>query len=313
MTLQAPFPYFGGKRTVAAEIWSRFGQVQNYIEPFFGSGAVLLARPAPWRGVETVNDLDGMIANFWRATKHDPGAVAEWADWPVSEADLHARHYWLITEGRERLARVLGEPDGHDAKVAGWWLWGACSWIGSGWCSGDGPWQWCGEEWGKNAGQGVVKQLPNLGNAGSGIGRQQVSAQDWIAALSKRLRNVRIAHGDWSRVTGDSVTWRHGTTAVFLDPPYDMGVRAKVYAMETDVSAAVRAWAIEAGARPDMLICLAGYQGEHDMPPDWSVFSWKAKGGFGNQSDKRGRENAAKETLWFSPACAKAAQVGMDF
>jgi hypothetical protein len=50
--IDAPFPWFGGKRKVAAEVWARFGAVENYVEPFFGSGAVLLGRPAPrpWTG-----------------------------------------------------------------------------------------------------------------------------------------------------------------------------------------------------------------------------------------------------------------------
>lgn len=45
MTLVAPFPYFGGKRRAAPMIWPRLGDTPNYIEPFAGSLAVLLARP----------------------------------------------------------------------------------------------------------------------------------------------------------------------------------------------------------------------------------------------------------------------------
>lgn len=37
--------YFGGKSRIASEVWARFGDVTSYIEPFFGSGAVLLSRP----------------------------------------------------------------------------------------------------------------------------------------------------------------------------------------------------------------------------------------------------------------------------
>jgi DNA adenine methylase len=333
-TLQAPFPWFGGKRAVADEIWRRFGDVQNYVEPFFGSGAVLLARPKPFKGVETINDADGFVANFWRAVQADPETVARWADWPVNENDLHARHYWLVTEGRDRLAPLAGDPGAYDAQVAGWWVWGICSWIGCGWCSGEGPWQWDGGAWCKgddlgdagrginrqlphlgDAGRGINRQLPHLGNAGRGINRQLPhlgnagrGINDWFAALSERLRGVRVACGDWSRVTGDSVTWRHGKTAVFLDPPYDLGIRSAVYAHESDAASAAKAWAVEAGKRPDMLICLAGYQGEHDMPHDWTAFRWKARGGFGSQGDGRGRENAALETLWFSPACQSALQ-----
>lgn len=33
---------------MAADMWAALGDVDNYVEPFFGSGAVLLERPA-WR------------------------------------------------------------------------------------------------------------------------------------------------------------------------------------------------------------------------------------------------------------------------
>jgi hypothetical protein len=66
--LKAPFPWFGGKSRVADIVWDRFGDVPNYVEPFFGSGAVLLGRPHA-QGTETVNDLDCMLANFWRALR----------------------------------------------------------------------------------------------------------------------------------------------------------------------------------------------------------------------------------------------------
>ena len=64
--LKSPFPYFGGKSRAVGLVWPRFGVVRNYVEPFFGSGAMLLGRPAPWTGSETVNDADGLLCNFWR-------------------------------------------------------------------------------------------------------------------------------------------------------------------------------------------------------------------------------------------------------
>lgn len=38
-------------------VWSHFGDVRNYVEPFAGSLAVLLGRPTEPK-IETVNDLD---------------------------------------------------------------------------------------------------------------------------------------------------------------------------------------------------------------------------------------------------------------
>jgi hypothetical protein len=42
-TLAAPFPYFGGKSNACAPAWQAFGRVDNYVEPFAGSAAMLKA------------------------------------------------------------------------------------------------------------------------------------------------------------------------------------------------------------------------------------------------------------------------------
>jgi site-specific DNA-adenine methylase len=133
MALRAPFPWFGGKSRAAHLVWAAFGDTPNYVEPFAGSLAVMLARPTAPR-IETVNDLDCFLANFWRAVTAKPEFVAQYADWPVNEADLHARHKWLVNrkEFRERMRK---DPAYFDAKIAGWWVWGICQWIGSGWCA----------------------------------------------------------------------------------------------------------------------------------------------------------------------------------
>ena len=82
--MKAPFPYFGGKLPIADKVWRALGNPKHYIEPFFGSGAVLLNRPKDEIGVETINDKDGYVCNVWRALQFAPGEVAKWCDWPVS-------------------------------------------------------------------------------------------------------------------------------------------------------------------------------------------------------------------------------------
>lgn len=132
--VRAPFPWFGGKRRVADVVWRAFGpDVPNFIEPFAGSLAVLLARPGGAGKIETVNDADRYLANFWRAVTAAPEALAAAADWPVNEADLHARHRWLVNQAEFR-ERMHTDPDFFDVKIAGWWVWGLCQWIGGGWC-----------------------------------------------------------------------------------------------------------------------------------------------------------------------------------
>ena len=142
--LRSPSPYFGGKHKAAPTVWEAFGQVDNYVEPFAGSAAMLLAAPEG-RRIETINDFDGFVANFWRAVSHDPDAVAHAADWPVNEVDLFARHSWLVRQRATLTEQLHADPAYYDARIAGWWVWGACNWIGSGWCSGTGPWVHDGE------------------------------------------------------------------------------------------------------------------------------------------------------------------------
>lgn len=127
--------------------------------------------------------------------------------------------------------------------------------------------------------------------------------------LSERLRGVRVCSGDWSRVCGSSVTFKHGATAVFLDPPYadTAGRAANLYTNDClSVAHAVREWAIEQGENPLMRIALCGYEGEHAMPGSWEALAWKAAKGYGGQKQSGINDNSKRERIWFSPACQKA-------
>lgn len=190
--LRPPVPYFGGKFDAATLVWARFGDVSTYVEPFCGMAGILLGRPNP-RGVETINDADGYVANFWRALKHAPEQVAHYADDPVSEADLRCRHQYLVSLHQElfvdklmgktptmaplsahelnmlptildvdRAAAIANliarasqapDPEWFDARAAGYWAWGASCWIGSGWCGKGANWE----------------QLPHIGADGKGM------------------------------------------------------------------------------------------------------------------------------------------------
>lgn len=134
MKFKSPYPFFGGKSAIAPVAWRAFGNdIKNYVEPFFGSGAVMLANPfwTPDCGlIETINDKDGFISNFWRSVQKAPDEVAYWADWPVIENDLHARHKWLVERKEALFEKLENDPDYYDAKIAGWWVWGISIWIG---------------------------------------------------------------------------------------------------------------------------------------------------------------------------------------
>jgi hypothetical protein len=420
--LKAPFPWFGGKSKAAGAIWAALGDCHHYVEPFAGSLAVLLGRPhepnRPYYS-ETVNDADGLLCNAWRAIQQHPGAVAEACSWPVSEADIHARHLALVRwrESRE-LEHLMGDPHWCDPQMAGWWLYGIAGWIGAGWCAGDQPWtadadgrlyrqppvpRGSGREPGVSRKRphlshggmgvqgpalrepGVSRQRPHLGDNGVGVQRaalrepgvsrqrphignngqgvQHAALREpgigptlpdhvaellepslpaeayhplvmprlnaWLAALSARLRHVRIVHGDWGRVCTSgamrTLSVRKGgkgggACGVFLDPPYaaSTGRAADLYTVDSgSVAADVRAWCLAHGAEPDLRIVLAAWSEEHEaelLPAGWRVVEWYARGwlcgGYGNQS-AAGTRNA-RERLLLSPHCLGAEAVEQE-
>lgn len=311
--LRAPFPYFGSKRHAAHLIWQALGDVASYCEPFCGSAAVLLARPGGAGRIETINDLSGHVANFWRSVRQAPDEVARHLDYPVIETDLHARHRWLVARHHELRAGLDADPDWCDPKAAGWWAWGASAWIGSVWCYdrdvGNSKLLALGDT-GKAAHAVPPVQLPHLSTSGTGahIVGGQAHLSQWVADLAERLRRVRVATGDFRRVLTHSALCDRltgGRVGVFLDPPYAEGSE---FCGAEDGSVAQQAAEWAAGAareHPSWRIVLAGYSGEHEAALEgWRCVAWDpadAKWGSGGYGRKNG--NPQRERLWLSPAC----------
>lgn len=306
--LVAPFAYPGGKRRVVDMVWSRFGDVDNYVEPFCGSAAMLLGAP-PGKRYEIINDLNGFIVNFWRAVKADPEAVARWADYPVSELDLNSRHGWLFARA-DRLTWCLEDPDFFDAKIAGWWVWGMCC-VPNGFCCQKGN---TVLEQGVHFGtvddlRGFNRRMPDLrGDHAIGLSKSEITdgvsrtdfIRQWIRELSCRLRDVKIACGDWVRILRQPYTTKIGLTAIFFDPPYSApGVNRAIYMHFDDVAIEVAKWCAENGDNPKLRIALCGYEGEHNMPEGWTCVGW--------HDDRPDRHKlkgkSIRERIWFSPHC----------
>jgi DNA adenine methylase len=86
--MQLPLKWHGGKYYLASKIVSLMPSHLHYVEPFFGGGAVLLARDpdepelwlfrkSPQNGVsEVVNDINGRLINFWRVLRDSDSFAA---------------------------------------------------------------------------------------------------------------------------------------------------------------------------------------------------------------------------------------------
>jgi hypothetical protein len=212
-----------------------------------------------------------------------------------------------------------------DAKVAGWWLWGQCCWIGSGWCD------WVGQiPHASNAGMGVqaVGQIPHAGDAGRGVqavgkiphasnagmGVQAVgqiphagdagrgdelltscgrTAWAWLHRIAQRLERVRVVHGDWSRCLNSH--FGGADTAVFLDPPYR--AYEALYGKAESVADDVEQWARD---NAHLRIALCGHIGDYNLD-GWDASEWSR-----GKLTYNGSQTTEKECVWYSPACVPA-------
>jgi DNA adenine methylase len=98
--------YYGGKWRLGPWIISFFPPHQNYVEPCCGACSVLLQKPRS--PLETVNDLDGNVVNFFRVLRDRPDELIRkirLTPWARAEYELRlgpcedeierARRFWM--------------------------------------------------------------------------------------------------------------------------------------------------------------------------------------------------------------------------
>jgi len=282
------YHWYGGKAIIADEVWQHIGNTDNYVEPFLGGGAVLLARPGGAGTHETINDLDGQVVNFWRATRSEAERVAELACDLAAEVNLLATNR-LLYDTRDLVSALLQDVDFYDVHMGAQWLFGQRLVIGPGW----------------SLRPNATQFMPRAGRIPTVEG-----TLTRLLAIRERIRHVRVLCGGWDRALKSKTnTTSLGVTGVFLDPPYlPLGRSTGLYygdAADNNVALAVREWALSHGDDPKFRIAMCGYVFEHDgfFPPSWSRFHWRANGGLANIGRGEGRERAGQECVWFSPHC----------
>jgi DNA adenine methylase len=123
--LKAPFMYPGNKYYIAPRVWELIdaSNVGLLVEPFVGSAALTLTRPNPKaRTKEILNDLNGFIVNFWRATVKDPDGIYKLLNRPLSELDYHACwRYVADTDGQNFSKWLNSDIEFCDIKLAAYW------------------------------------------------------------------------------------------------------------------------------------------------------------------------------------------------
>lgn len=183
--MKPPMPYFGGKHTIAPSLVSLLPAHEHYVEPFAGGLSVLLAK-SPSK-METVNDLDGDLMNFWRVLRDRPDDLIR-----ACALTPHSRTGFL--EARER-------PEGLDdlERARRLWVHLSQSRSASGRRTG---WRYYVDPHGSSIGMpGYIEGYV-----------------DRMAAVAQRLHRVSLESRDALEVVAEY--GRHRNALLYVDPPY---------------------------------------------------------------------------------------------
>jgi DNA adenine methylase len=191
-------PWFGGKRTMAADIVRQLGPHRSYWEPFCGSLAVLMNKPAVM--YETVNDLHQDLVNLARVVKDEALARQLYGR---LERTLFCEA--LFFESQSVLRAAAADPHAEEpARVERAYHYFLVSWMGPGGMAGTSI-----------SGQGFCKRFTS--NGGS-PGNRFTGAVESIPFWHERLRPVVILSGCGIELC-EKVEDRRGTV-IYPDPPY---------------------------------------------------------------------------------------------
>lgn len=197
--MNAILKYPGSKWSIANWIINFFPEHHSYLEPFFGSGAVLFSKPRS--NIETVNDLDGNVVNLFEWIKRDPERLAHEIYYTP-----YARQVY-----DEAFAAV---PEDSLQKAVNFYI-------------------------RLNMGHGFRTNGERVGWKNDIQGRERAyAAQDWcrlpekIMQTAERLRGVQIENRPAVKLME---RFNYPNVLVYLDPPYMLGTRhGKQYRCEMD-------------------------------------------------------------------------------
>lgn len=286
--MRTPLTYYGGKQRLADRIVALMPPHQVYLEPYCGGAAVFFAKPRARR--ETINDLDGAVAAFWRACRDNSQALAtaveltpysreEWracweglSDTEASDVELGRRLVAAIDQSYSRSGNSWSPPSLLAERR--------------------GRWQ-----------PGTWENVPSK-----------------IVAVADRLKGVAVENADAAELIPK---WDLPNTLIYCDPPYTgehrinrpgpggQGGYRKCYRLDDhpdlwpDLTTALLA--VE---KADVI--LSGYPCEETellVEAGWTVRSWEARRTSQTRLNTPG--TIAPETVWLSPSIEAATRLSL--
>ncbi len=224
--------YSGSKWRIAKRLVELIPPHHSYVEPYFGSGAVLFNKP-PSR-IETVNDLDGDVVNLFRCIQEDSGYLARLVMTTPYSRETYDASFKTIP--------LTGIPPGDDRFRK------ACRFLAK-------MWQAYGS---RNDGYKSGWKYDAAGRERMYTLWDWYALPEWIVEAAERLRKVQIERSPALEVIK---RFDNRDTFIYLDPPYLLGTRnRKQYRHEMDDSDHEEL--LEAVKQSHAWIMISGYESD---------------------------------------------------
>lgn len=192
-TMNKVIEYPGSKYNIARQLAELIPAHRSYVEPYFGSGALLFNKPPS--AIETVNDLDSDVVNLFRCIQEDPGRLARLVMTTPFSREVYERQFGpgcprasCYQKAARFLARMWqSHGSRNDGCKAGW------KYDVAGRERMYSLWNWY--------------RLPG-----------------WIIEVAERLRQVQIENRPALEVIK---RFDHPNVFMYIDPPYLLGTRGR--------------------------------------------------------------------------------------
>ncbi len=234
------FGWYGGKYSHLDWLLPLLPSARHYCEPFGGSAAILINRaPSP---VETYNDIDGEVSNFFRVLRDDRDRIVE--------------SIGLTPFSREEFERAVSEPspDISDLERARrFYIRARQVRTGLAQKASSGRWAHC-------------RLTSRAGMAGAAS--RWLGAVEALPEIAMRLLRVQIENDD-----AISVIQRYDSaeTLFYCDPPYPHEARGDKNAYAYEMTDGEHRALAQALRRVEGKVALSGYQCDlmEELYGDW--------------------------------------------
>jgi len=277
------FGWYGGKFSHLKWLLPLLPEATHYCEPFGGSGAVLLNRkPSP---VETYNDVDGEVVNFFRVLRDEQEALI--------------KAIGLTPFAREELRRAAEEPvEGLTdlERARRFFVRARQVRTGLAQTASVGRWAHC-------------KLTSRAGMAGA-VSRWLGSVEG-LSEIVQRLLRVQIEHAPALEVIK---RYDSAETLFYCDPPYPHGSRSDPNAYGFEMTDDEHRALAEVLRNVKGKVALSSYHGAlmDELYGDWRFIEAAAKKAHSTNTRPDNEKQHRTEVLWVNYEITKKETQGPD-